>query len=818
YDAADRIVGEARQDGSHADYERDAAGRVIALRATGAGNTLDENATIAWGRSGKPVRITYLAGEERFDYDAANRLIAHEQTVDGQHYTLHYRYDSAGRITGKTLPDGQTLRYRYRDTAHPRAGLLESVWLQGFASDTANALTNDALARPIVAGMNDATDRYARRTLRFGNGLPNTVLLDRQGRVVSAGNEEVGQTRLQYAGTSAPTDPAYPTSVRTMHPVLPGQRALTYADATVVQALRSRIHRISTQWDDRAGEAETTSLTLPGIQPDLGAASFDGHDRQIRKGALRFSYDSLNRLTGIERATDGGPAPVARYRYNLFGQRIAKTVALTNGNATRTTHYFYDGSQLAFEGEPTGQSSDGKPGIRQTSAGGKRPAVMAEATRQDASQYIWINDKPVALLRRGQLYAIHTDHRNAPLALTDASRNVVWQANVADYLQATPASGAHFGAVSFDLRGSNQYFDRESGLHYNTRRYYDPVAGRYLTPDPLGLAVGPDLHAFALNRPQTMADPLGLAPTAATTDWSKASYEDKFVEIVKRTAPMVPGEIGAALLEMVQPGNVAAMGAVFAAWAVTQGTPVGWIMDAAILGLSYYALGSGVIDLYQAVMALHNGATTAKCDPDLTAAARIAANKLVAAAGGIGGGAAGAVGITRNGGLTRIANGVRDVIAYVRGQATTGRNALLSIDSVGANKVTASKGTILDPIPKAIATPYGDALQSSNAAAMAARAQVDQGATLYRIGTLGKSQAGEAQFWSLENPANPGYAGRYGIPPENVVNADFIEMARVPPGSPYITRPAPAVGPNPGGGIEVVVPPGGVRLHYFGTK
>lgn len=57
---------------------------------------------------------------------------------------------------------------------------------------------------------------------------------------------------------------------------------------------------------------------------------------------------------------------------------------------------------------------------------------------------------------------------------------------------------------------------------------------------------------------------------------------------------------------------------------------------------------------------------------------------------------------------------------------------------------------------------------------------MDQGATLYRIGTLGKSQAGEAQFWSLENPANPGYAGRYGIPPENVANADFIETAHVP--------------------------------------
>ncbi len=120
--------------------------------------------------------------------------------------------------------------------------------------------------------------------------------------------------------------------------------------------------------------------------------------------------------------------------------------------------------------------------------------------------------------------------------------------------------------------------------------------------------------------------------------------------------------------------------------------------------------------------------------------------------------------------------------------------------------------------PRSVATPYGDALQSVDAAALVARTQVEQGATLYRIGTLGKSQAAEAQFWSLENPATPGYAARYGIPPENVLKADFIETATLKPGVKFITRPAPAVGTNPGGGIEVVVPPGGVSMKLFRTN
>jgi hypothetical protein len=127
-----------------------------------------------------------------------------------------------------------------------------------------------------------------------------------------------------------------------------------------------------------------------------------------------------------------------------------------------------------------------------------------------------------------------------------------------------------------------------------------------------------------------------------------------------------------------------------------------------------------------------------------------------------------------------------------------------------------AKGGAANSIPR-IATPYGDALQSADIVAITARKQVEEGATLYRIGTTGKSQTAEAQFWSLENPSSPGYAARYGIPAENVSNANFIETATLKPGTSFITRPAPAVGANPGGGIEVVVPSGGVQMKFFST-
>jgi len=70
--------------------------------------------------------------------------------------------------------------------------------------------------------------------------------------------------------------------------------------------------------------------------------------------------------------------------------------------------------------------------------------------------------------------------------------------------------------------------------------------------------------------------------------------------------------------------------------------------------------------------------------------------------------------------------------------------------------------------------------------------------------------------------ANPqGFAKKYGIPVENIQNANFIEIGTLKPGTNFITRAAPAAPGNPagwGGGIEVVTPANGVKLEVFSTQ
>jgi len=95
----------------------------------------------------------------------------------------------------------------------------------------------------------------------------------------------------------------------------------------------------------------------------------------------------------------------------------------------------------------------------------------------------------------------------APQKLVDQSGAVVWSAQADPFGAATvdPAS-----TVTNNLRFSSQYFDAESGLHYNTMRYYDPVAGRYVNRDPIGELGGVNLYGFVGNDGINSIDLLGL--------------------------------------------------------------------------------------------------------------------------------------------------------------------------------------------------------------------------------------------------------------------------------------------------------------------
>lgn len=63
----------------------------------------------------------------------------------------------------------------------------------------------------------------------------------------------------------------------------------------------------------------------------------------------------------------------------------------------------------------------------------------------------------------------------------------------------------------FPLRFPGQYYDRETALHYNTMRDYDPSLGRYVESDPIGLKGGLNKYAYVSLSSLMFSDPSGLA-------------------------------------------------------------------------------------------------------------------------------------------------------------------------------------------------------------------------------------------------------------------------------------------------------------------
>jgi RHS repeat-associated protein len=59
-----------------------------------------------------------------------------------------------------------------------------------------------------------------------------------------------------------------------------------------------------------------------------------------------------------------------------------------------------------------------------------------------------------------------------------------------------------------------QYFDAETGNHYNYFRNYDPSIGRYIESDPIGLDGGLNTYLYVNASPLTLVDPTGENPAA----------------------------------------------------------------------------------------------------------------------------------------------------------------------------------------------------------------------------------------------------------------------------------------------------------------
>ena len=126
------------------------------------------------------------------------------------------------------------------------------------------------------------------------------------------------------------------------------------------------------------------------------------------------------------------------------------------------------------------------------------------------SSYVYdpTTEAPLAIEIGGEWhYVIRDGHGDVTELIRARDEQVVWSADPLGF--ETPIVVDDL-AIPFPLRAVGQQFDEETGLIYQRARYYDPKEGRFLTPDPLGPAGGPNPYVYCLNQPLLWVDPLGL--------------------------------------------------------------------------------------------------------------------------------------------------------------------------------------------------------------------------------------------------------------------------------------------------------------------
>jgi RHS repeat-associated protein len=482
--------------------------------------------------------------EQFFDFDGAGRLIAF---TNGNGEKILLKRDAAGRRTERTLPDGTVTKFEYDaigrilkainpDAAvafeYDAAGRLIREW-QGqdwvrtdynAANDVIGARTSlghevryeldpNGRALKLFTGNNYtlAFERDA-RGLETGRQMPRGVRLeqrfDSMGRIVE---QRVGRTMTSdWSGSYSSREfqiPAGDEMVKRGYrydsdglllSIEDGRWGMTdYAYDPAERLLSAlRDQGLNERFEYDAADNLTRSQEQGRDSSDHSCAYGPGN-RLLRRGDTRYEYDSEGRLVRkTEFATREKPQvwvytwdaqgqlrKLLRpdgaewdYKYDAFGRRIAKL------GPKSARLFFWNGDVVIHERH-----------------NGDQPTA-------------WLMERgsfaPLAKIQNGALFAIINDRLGTPNEMLDDSGKLVWAASFAAWGRVDRIR-ASLPENDCPIRFQGQWFDEESGLHYNRFRYYDPTCGRFIQQDPVKLLGAPNFYSYP--NPVNSIDPWGLS-------------------------------------------------------------------------------------------------------------------------------------------------------------------------------------------------------------------------------------------------------------------------------------------------------------------
>ncbi|SDQ79443.1 RHS repeat-associated core domain-containing protein [Pseudomonas grimontii] len=453
--------------------ERDRAGRLTA-KITADGKTeythdpLDQLTAITFtDNQGRQQKLA-------FRYDPLGQLIG-EQSDTGK---LQHHYDELGNLIQTQLPDGRWVNRLYYGSGHLHQVNLDGQVISDFERD-----------------------RLHREVLRTQGQVFTRSEYDRSGRIRSRVRRLADQPKLA-SGTT-----------RRQFEYDPGNNLIGRLDENPTRQSRQLLHydatgRIVASQDSGQGQHETfaydaaanlLSSTHAGAGLVVHNKVLTYQDKRYRYDAFgrmaekrsgsrmlqRFKYDAEHRLIEVHNQS-GSAETVVSMLYDPLGRRIEKRVHDPRGYPIDQTRFVWDGLHL-----------------------------IQEHRHQQTSLYLYVDEgyEPLARVdgskEQQKVRYYHNDLNGLPEQLTEPDGHSVWQARYQVWGNTVLENREAYFIEEQNLRFQGQYLDRETGLHYNTFRFYDPDVGRFTTPDPIGLMGGLNLYQYSPN-PVSYIDPLGL--------------------------------------------------------------------------------------------------------------------------------------------------------------------------------------------------------------------------------------------------------------------------------------------------------------------
>ncbi|WP_373778710.1 RHS repeat-associated core domain-containing protein [Glaesserella sp.] len=499
YDDRHRLIAEI-QDGKRVEIELDKFGRQTGL-------TLPQGAE-------ETIRIA----------QGFNQYGELTQFQVNDHNPLTFQYDKLGRQTEKRSQAGFYLAERFTPS-----GLLQA---QGGGWD--NALTQEQLANYQPHHTYPIAGTQISRKWEYDNAFNLTQTQDNKWGKTEYRHNKNGQITSVINDIRSREEYHYDAQLNlTQKAVTPSDRFGQYSP----QAANDSRYRIkqhhgrtvrfgnTTYKYDELGRLKTKTETKPGFRPVSTYYKWNSQSQLVElisphNGTWRYEYDSFGRrISKYQVPTENQPTatdiPVKltqrywrNYLQNVDPQAVENEENFAKHppkpTACKGTQFVYHHNQLVAE-VPLTYQTDGSS------------ALEPQANWDEAIYWLYQDDdfSPTARYEKGQLHYTVTDQIGTITELMTEDGYIDYRQKLDLWGEAEIDGYRHHAAndstpLKCNHRFAGQYYDDESGLHYNRFRYYSPETGQYVSHDPIGLLGGFNPYGYVFD-PTGWIDPLGLA-------------------------------------------------------------------------------------------------------------------------------------------------------------------------------------------------------------------------------------------------------------------------------------------------------------------